>query len=396
MSVLEDVFGGTTPATIDDAWRPVAANGQPATADLMAMEIFLANQAAHAGRPIYTWGYNGIISADCTSMFRQVYLAANRGCNAGAGRATESGRALVMDHQFDLDGGVGFQDGQGLRVKIGSTTTDTPLNFVDPPAPETYPSSSRVVTYVSAYGFSTKPAEMIIGALTTNNPQPKTGTIWQNPAQKIPSTSGSAIGSADVHAKGEIVAVRSAGDEQLTTLSDSVRDTWFHQRPQCGWSSTVPGTAGSYVDFTTSKAQLRYIFNQAYGTTGTAFSSTTPAMTLPLFNAASGLSTQVRVYVFVYAAMAVGSNIGVVGVANKDASGTMASTPSNLINGGLIGGTTFQWYPALSTWSASTGAYFLGYAGGAYDRVALCARSGGTDDSIRIAAFTFIVAPATT
>jgi hypothetical protein len=394
MSVLEDVFGGSAPVTIDDAWQPVGANGEPSTAGLVSQEIFLANQAAHAGRPFYTWAYDNIITGDCTSMFRQVYMAANRGCNAGAGRTTEQGRAIVMDHQFDPDGGVGFQTGQGLRVSVGGTAHDTPLNFGDPPDFETYPSSARVVTYASSFGFSTKPAELIVGALTTNNPQPRAGSIWQNPAQKIVSTSGSAIGSDYVHAKGDIVGVVSAGDMGLSTLVTSIRDTWYNQRPQCGWSAPQPGT--NYIDFTTSKTNARFIFDQTYGTGGTAFSATSPGMTLPLANATNGLSTQVRVYVFVYAAMSGATNVGTIAIANKNASGTMASTPSAPTNPPVISGTTFKWYPTLSTWSATTGSYFMGYAGGAFDRVALCGISAGATDSLRIAAYTFVVAPSTT
>ena len=390
MSVLEQVFGGDPPATLDDAWRAVGANGEPATAALMAQEIHLANQAAHAGRPFYTWAYNNIIGGDCTSMFRQVYMASNRAAT------NEYGRAVVMDHQFDPDGGVGFQTGQGLRIAIGTAMHDTPINFGDPVGFQSYPASSTVVTYTSAFGFSTQPAEMIIGALTTNNPQPRAGTIWQVPLQMVPSTKGSAIGSANVQSKGDIIGVRSTGDEQLTSLSDSIRDTWYHQRPQCGWSAPQPGTAFNFIDFTTSKTNFRYIFDQSRGSGGAAFSATGPAMTLPLANAAAGLLTQLRVHVFVYAAMSGTTDTGSIAVANKDSGGTMALSPTVLTNGPTISGTTFQWYPSLSTWSPSTGAYFPGYAGGAFDRVALCAKSSGSTDSVRIAAFTLVVAPATT
>lgn len=395
MSVLEDVFGGMAPQTIDDAWRPVALNGEPATANLIAQEIFLANQCAHAGRPFYTWAYDNIVTGDCTSMFRQVYMAANRGAyGGGPGRAREQGRALVMDHQFDPDGGVGYQDGQGLRVVIGTSSHDTPLNFTDPPNYLTYPSSARVVTYANSFGMSTKPAEVIIGALTTNNPQPRAGSIWQNPCDKVDSAGGSAIGSHDVHPKGDIVAIRSSGDDQLASLSNSIRDTWYHQRPQCGWSAVNPGTGINYVEFSSSRANFRYIFNQAYGDSGTTITSTSPAITLPLFNAASGLTTQVRVYAFVYAAMSGNRDLGFVAVANKGASGTMG-TPT-LLTDITISGTGYQWYPTLSTWSPTTANWFPGYAGGAFDRVALCAAAGGSTDKVRIAAYTFIVAPSTT
>ena len=125
---------------------------------------------------------------------------------------------------------------------------------------------------------------------------------------------------------------------------------------------------------------------------GTNFSATGPAITLPLANAGGGRRTQLRVYVFVYASMSGTTNTGSIGVANKSSSGTMATSATALTNAATISGSTFAWYPTLSTWTPGTGQYFSGYTGSAFDRIGLCS---GATDTIRIGAWTMIVAPAT-
>jgi hypothetical protein len=85
------------------------------------------------------------------------------------------------------------------------------------------------------------------------------------------------------------------------------------------------------------------------------------------------------------------TNTGTIGVANKDSSGTSASAPSAITNTPTISGTSFAWYPTLASWDPSTSPYFLAYAGSTFDRVALCAKSSGSTDSVRIGAFTYVV-----
>ncbi len=181
--------------------------------------------------------------------------------------------------------------------------------------------------------------------------------------------------------------------EHLGTFQTVFENTFKYQRPQIGWSATNPGTAGNYVAFTTSMSSYRYIFDQTYGAGGTSFTATTPAITFPLSYSSHGMSTQVRVYVFVYAAMAGTTNTGSIAVANKDASGTMASSPTALINGATINSTTFAWYPTIASFNPATAPYFLAHAGASYDRIALCARSSGSTNSVRIAAYTLLVQP---
>ena len=382
---------------MDDDERTAGQNGQPATASIVGREIILVNQLAHAGHPLYSWSFATdskptVTASEITSCFRQVYMPANKG-NVG-----EGGEVLALAHDQEAD--PGFQDGQGIDVSIGATTYHAYWNYSTSPV-VSYPEDLRALRVVPAYGYSTVPAEVIIGGVTSDWPQPRAGTIWQDPTDLADSDQGSSAGTADVHLKGEIIATRGTGVEHLTALVNVFRDTWYHQRPQAGWSTVLPGqvdggTSGIRgVHFSTSPQAYRYIFDQSYGTGGTAITATTPAMTLPLHHAGGGMSTQVRVYVFVYAAMSGGTDQGAIGVANKNASGTM-TTPTTLTNGPTISGTTFAWYPTLATWAATTAPYFLGYTGSAFDRVALCARSNGPADEVIVGAVTFVVAPSTT
>jgi len=194
--------------------------------------------------------------------------------------------------------------------------------------------------------------------------------------------------------------VKSGTQENLSSFVTVYRDTWFHQRPQIGWSVICPGQFSSSrraIAFSTSPQQYRYIFDQTFGVGGSSFAVGDPSITLPLANAAAGMRTQVRVYVFVYAAMTGATNTGTLAVSSRTgALNTQAATPTALTNPVTISGVPFAWYPDPTTWTPSTGAYFLGNAAVAYDRVALCAKaSGPAADQVAIGAFTFIVAPAT-
>jgi hypothetical protein len=393
MSSKANVNGGNPPSFLDDNERTAGANGQPAVASLMAKEIALANQLAHAGRPVFSWyGANGQTqppSLDHTSAYRQIYMAGN------AGAVSEAGLMMGMHH--DEASPPGFQSGQGYRVRIGGVDTTT-LTSDSSSAATTWPSGVTTFLVNSSFGVSTTPTELTIGAVTSNYPQPKAGTYWQNPNNLVDMTSSSYIGSQDVHAGGDIVAVKSGTQENLSKLAAIFNDTWFHQRPQIGWSVICPGQFSSSrraIVFNVSSQQYRYIFDQTYGITGTAFSSGVPGITLPLANSAAGSRTAVRVYVFVYAAMSGGTNTGTLAVSNKTAHNAVAAAPVALTNPVSITGSTFAWYPDPTTWTPTTGAYFNGFTTDAFDRIALCAKSSGPADQVAIGAFTFIVAPAT-
>lgn len=403
------VNGGVVPAFIDDDDRTRAGtqgggaqNGQEASAILPAKEIALVNQLAHAGRPVYSWqqqddAFPSLPSIANTSCYRQVYMASNKGA------ASESGTILgLQPDPGEGSGDPGFQTGQGFHITIGGTEYPTPWGTASSEA--SFPVDIGVLSLISTFGYSAVPVEAVIGGRTINWPQPRAGSFWQDPTNLIPTSQASFAGGSFVHQKGDIVGTLAAGQDDLPAFTDVVRDTWFRQRPQCGWSTVLPGqpdvpnaSKRRGVHFSTSSQNYRYIFDQSYGAGGgTVFSAGGQAMTLPLANAAGGRRTQVRVYVFVYAAMSGATNTGSIGVANKGSTGTMATSASTLTNGPTISGATFQWYPTLATWSPTTAPYFLGYTGSAYDRVALCARSSGATDQVIVGAFTFVVAPSTT
>lgn len=393
MSSQVNVNGGNPPAFLDDTERTSAANGQPAIASLMSREIALLNQISHSGRPVYSWyGANGQTQApdlDHTTCYRQIYMAGNLGA------ASEGGIMLGMHHDNAIP--PGFQTGQGFRVRIGGVDTTTLWNDSNS-GTTTWPGDMRSMVLGSAFGYSTTPTELTIGAVTSDYPQPKAGTYWQNPNNFVDTSATSYVGSQDVRAGGDIVAIKASSQECLSTLVSVYRDTWFHQRPQIGWSVMMPGQASSLtraVVFNLSPQQYRYIFDQTWGTGGTSFTNGGPGITLPLANSAAGLGTAVRVYAFVYASMSGGTNTGSIAVSNKTASNTVRATVVGFNNPITISGSTFAWYPDPSTWTPSTGAWFSGFTGDPYDRIALCARSSGATDVVRIAAFTLIVAPAT-
>jgi len=394
MSTKTVVNGGHPPIFLDDNERAAAVNGQPATAALITKEIALLNQIAHSGRPIFSWyGANAQVQpplVDHTSTYRTVYLAANLGAAAEGG--------LMMGMQHDEASPPGFQTGQGFRVRVGGTDYNTFWSYSTSPA-TTWPGDMRTFRLSSNFGTSTIPTELTIGSVTSDFPQPKAGTYWQNPENLIDPASQGYVGLQDVHAAGDIVGVNTGSAQQsLSTLVSVFRDTWFHQRTQIGWSLECPGQFSSLkraANFSTSPQQLRFIFDQSYGVGGNTFVNGGPGITLPLANAAAGLRTAIRVYVFVWAAMSGGTDTGSLGVSNKTAHNTVAGTPVALTNPVTITTGAFQWYPTLATWTPATGMYFNGFTGDAYDRIALCAKSSGATDTVVIGAFALIVMPAT-
>jgi hypothetical protein len=358
----------------------------------MSRVIALANHAANAGHPFFSFVIRDDPDTSSEARgspqdLRQVYSSRNLGASF------ESGIALwTIPNTFDISAsGPGFASGQGISLNFATVDNLTEFDFDSYVLDPTYPESLQATPVFSGYGHNSGVTEFRVLGKTDNFPRLRALTVWQIPRDYAPPTdSGSAIGSADVHPKGSIVGERSGSNEALDSLMRIYVDAWHYQRPQIGWSA-VDSTNGG-ISFTTSKNQFRYIFDQSFGTGGSfGFSASGAAITLPLSYAAAGRRNQVRVYVFVYAKMSGTTDTGSIGVANKDSGGTMASTATALTNGATISGTTMQWYPDPASFDASTAPYFLGYAGSTPDRVALCAKSSGTTDSVKISAWTFIV-----
>jgi len=377
------VAGLSRPAFADDSERELAKNGRPALAAIVSRQTRMLNQIAHSGFPCYAWISDGD-ELGGAQVHRQVYLANSLGA------VSELAHIIYMP--FSAADPSAFTTGQGVTLDVGGTSAFRALNSLGGlTGISLWPESAMHVGVETAFGDSGAPVEMTITREEDNGPLMASGIFAQAGQYAIDST-GLHVGSSDEHSKGDIVGRDSLGSESLFDFDLFYQDTFRNRRPQFGWCDP---RSGSYVDFTTSKTNFRYIFDQSYGTSGTSFSAGGPAATLPLMYTAGGRDTQVKVYVFINAAMSGTTDTGTIGVANKNSSGTMASSASALTNASTISGTTFAWYPSLGSFDLATSQYFLAYAGSTPDRVALCAKSSGSTDSVRIRAWTMIVRPVT-
>ena len=391
-----------------------AMNGEPAIASVMKRIANLANQIAYAGKPYFNWiadfagSTAGCDDANSNPVFRQVYLGRNYGSIA-------EGTYVHWAPTPSLNQQSGFQ---GWGAKFYDTSYSSAQNFSTAPS-VSYPLNLLTDRIVSNRGFTAANSELKISSMPdqsisggfANAPRLHSGMVLQQPQDLIdPVVTGSYVdssgtqtgknpyvGTSLLHVGGDVVGVTASesSSEALRRLRVNLVDTIQFRRGQIGWSAIAPGT--NYVTFDTSSQDWRYIFDQTYGGGGSGNNSslTSPAITLPLYLSAQDMATQVRVYVFVYAAMSGTANTGSIGIANRDSSGNMAVSPSAVTNPITISGTTFQWYPSVASATGAslnlaTAPYFMGYAGGFYDRVVLCAKSSGATDTVRIAAFTLI------
>src|SRR6185312_1817107 len=358
------VLGLYPPRFLDDSLRESARNGRPALASLVAKEVLLLNQIAYSGYPCYAW-ISDSDDLNSQQVHRQVYLPMN------AGAVSEHAHVVYMDFS-SIDSSPAFTTGQGITLDVGGTSEFVPLNYPGGiVAASVWPDDARRVSIETAHGGSASAEEVTITSEEENGPLMASGIFAQAGQSQVDSATSFPVGGANLHSKGNIVARSSLSLNSLHDFLTSYNDVFKRRRPQFGWCDA---RAGSYVDFTASKTNFRYIFDQTMGAGGTSFSAGGPAITLPLMYTAGGRDTQVRVYVYVYAAMSGATNTGTIGVANKNSSGTMASGASALTNGATISGTSFSWYPSLGSFDGSTEPYFLAYAGSRYDRVALCAK----------------------
>lgn len=410
------VSGGNGPTLFDDTAIGEGRNGQPASGALFARLIKLANQIAYSGKPAYSW-IGGISTGfstfeDPTPWFRAMYNGANYG-------AVTEGAQI----QYEQLSGFAAIANQGWATRVNDVNFVNSLNY-STPVVGSYPTSLLRDTMVGTRGYTAANSEIAVWGKTSNYPVMRSGVVWQEPQDVIdPNVAGSYVdssgtqtgvnayvGSQLVRAGGPIVGIRSdnlTAADVLQKLRIQLLNTHQYHRGQQCWSAQLPDT--NAITFSTSKNQFRYIFDQTYGTGGTAFAADSPgtttifgttyspAITMPLKYAGSNLYTQIRVYVFVYAAMTGGTDTGSIGVANKDSGGTMAATPSAVTNPVTISGTTLKWYPdKVSSSTASlpltTAPYFKGYCGtfSEFDRIGLCFKSSGTTDSVKVAAFALI------
>jgi hypothetical protein len=375
--VQPGAFGG-----FDDAERQ--GNLGIPSGSLMARYVSALNSIASSGRIIRTfWG--GDDTRDANAL-----------------------RRFLWDHQHQAATRLRFVlivvrpngaqvDGQAIRISGidsgGHIFPDNPIvektlyNLINTTERFLDSTGSEVMSFeVTPDDVNQRLFEVTIGSLTTNGVQILAGIVYEC-AESSQDASLMGYTPHDHIAPGRDIVTEGIGSS--TSMLDTFRSNFNHtvnrKRPMIGWDAIDPGNG--YVNFNTSTQAYRYIHDQSVGTGGTSPASTGPAITFPLYKAATGISTTVRVAVRVYAAMSGATDNGSVGVSHQDGAGGMTSF-ANLIT--TISGTSWAWYPALST----SAMYFDGRADLAYERIVLAGKSNGTTNTLRIGAYSIGVLPA--
>lgn len=219
--------------------------------------------------------------------------------------------------------------------------------------------------------------------------RPVAGCIYEDQIKDIQASD--TVQSDLITSGADVLATQAGSYQTLDRLRDRMNHVRQNRTTQISWASR----GDEYIELATSSHAYRYLYDQTIGTGGTAPSATGPALTLPNHYAGYGIDTQVRVFVYVYAAMSGNTDGGTIAVANKT-SGSMGAMTA-LTNPATIGGTGYAWYPSLGAdIDPTTDAYFLSptnLTAPFFDRICLGARSEGTTDKVRIKAWTMIVYP---
>ncbi len=196
------------------------------------------------------------------------------------------------------------------------------------------------------------------------------------------------IDSSKFAAARDVLATQTGSYGTMDQMRDRFDHTWKMRRPVFNWSTDN----AEYIEFSESSEEYRYIFDQSIGDGGTAPSASGPACTLPAYACGFANFNIVRVFVNVYAAMSGNTDGGTIGIANKDANGSMQAF-QDLQLPATIGGTGYAWYPSLGSFDPSTDQYFDAPIGSAFDRFCIGAKSDGSTDNVRIKAVSLFIYP---
>lgn len=196
------------------------------------------------------------------------------------------------------------------------------------------------------------------------------------------------IDSSKFEAGRDVLATQTGSLGSMDRMRDRFDHVWRMRRLVFPWSCTQD----KYVEFGVSSQDWRYIFDQTIGTGGTAPAADGPAITIPAY--ASGIANFgiVRIYVSVYAAMSGATDDGLMGIANKDANGSMQAFQA-MQNPVTITGTTFAWYPSIGAFDPATHMYFDSPTGVAFDRACIGAKADGATDKVRIRGLALFMYP---
>ncbi len=350
-------------------------NGAAPRGVLQATMVDVLQYKQHEGRPLFHWwggwDYKGINYATSgATVFR---MARHHALEGGGRHLRMDAHVLPSKNIADsTTGGIVFT---GYSNPVGEKGTGA-----------YYPPNVTYAGGLTDNDDDEAPALVEENTIGFDNVRPVAGCIYEDGIKSLQSSD--TVTSGGMASGRDILATQSGSYSTLDRLRDRLNHVHQNRTTQIGWACPD----NSYIEMSTSSHAYRYLFDQAIGTGGTAPSATGPAITLPNRYAGYGISTQVRVYVYVYAAMSGATDGGTLSVANKDAGGTMG-TMTALTNPQTIGGTGYAWYPSLGALSTSAGAYFQSPTNPAFDRICLGARSEGTTDKIRIKAWMMVVCP---
>ena len=377
-SIWGEFDGSSVALTMyDDAVRALCRNGQGATGRTMKDLLDGVISNGWRPRPVFNmWGGTNKINA--TGFIRQNWL------NVNPASPGVQARFLGMSSTGALD------SAQGLALSVGSVYSAV---SADPPAirdatnPLRYPTNSRPGTpqvvsineIITAVDTKGKPYEILAGSNTANGPQLRSMCLYEW-GDIVPVATSDPLAPRfpydDAEDHGMDIIGTEAGDTKLRgirAVRDYFRKLYKARRVHFGWSG-INDTApyDGYLAFTSSN--YKYIFDTTFGQGGTAPAVTSPAITIPLFKAASGLNTRVRVYVSIYARQ-VGGGQGDLGVYIRNDDGVNMVGPTALTHSPIVTSSTWAWYGFSTPFNESNDSYFLANATLPYERMVLCARS---------------------
>lgn len=374
----------TRPISFSDSFTNLARNDQPAKGVVSQLIAQAVQSVQHRGRPLFHfWGGSIPHTTSPADASGDITFEIARFSALDGGCKSERGVVLAIPGAGDLGTGDGVSLAGNLSpCAFGGTGTSYPDKIhtinLRPSAADTDPAI--------APGY---PEQQLVTAHTV---LPMSGCVYEDSVEQIVDISTS-VATLGFGSGRDILATQTGNYGTLEQLQERFTHVWMNRRPVIQWAThkKLDSTFDQYVScgFSTDCA---YLFDPTVGDSGTAPSATGPAITLPLRYAAAGLSTQVRVYVWVLAAMSGITDGGSINVANKDVSGTMTAFRP-LTNPQTIGGTGFAWYPSLGSFNPATAPYFLGNASDKFDRVLLGGKSSGGTDEVRIQSWMMAVYP---
>lgn len=363
----------------DDSAQDLVKNGASTRADIMRAIAQNVQHYQYAGRPLFHyWG--GQLIANEHNLYRFLRYDVLE----GGGGSVRSRHAILppgavtptSTQGIRVDEDIAYDSFRGGGINNAVTTYAYPEN--------TEEMEARGPTRTVNDGV----LDFRVGPIDNASPYMMSGCFYED-AVYFADPSKTVLPDGFIPNAG-IIATKTGARATDDVLRDRFQHVWKYRRPTIGWSARRPGGGGA-INFTVSKNDYRFIFDQSIGDGGTAPSATGPAFTLPLRHSAAGLRNQIRVYVWVFACLSAGTGTGTLAVANLDSGGSMTAMTA-LTNNVAITGTTFQWWPATgaSVFDPSTDPHFNGYAGGDYDRILLGAKTNGTA-SVKIGAYQMLV-----